>query len=224
MHRPKAGPDAGPAFVMPGTCRRRRALWLVRHGETEWSASGQHTGRTDIPLTDARRAAGRARSRRCLADLAPALVLSQPASTRAADRRTGRAARRRDRPRTSPSGTTASTRACTTRRDPRDGPDWTIFTHGAPGGETVDAGRRSRRPRAARAASALGAGRSSSSATDTSAGCSARAGSGCRSQAVRTCCSTRPRPACSARRTACRSIDALEPTESGRRGLTSPGD
>jgi broad specificity phosphatase PhoE len=52
-------------------------LWLVRHGETEWSAAGKHTGRTDVPLTpegeqSARVIGGALASRRF------ALVLTSP--------------------------------------------------------------------------------------------------------------------------------------------------
>ncbi len=52
-------------------------LYLVRHGETEWSRSGQHTGTTDLPLTEAGVAAARA-LRSMLGHLDNPLVLTSP--------------------------------------------------------------------------------------------------------------------------------------------------
>jgi broad specificity phosphatase PhoE len=52
-------------------------VFVVRHGETEWSLSGQHTGVTDIPLTENGRAVAR-RLRPILAEQSFTLVLTSP--------------------------------------------------------------------------------------------------------------------------------------------------
>jgi probable phosphoglycerate mutase len=54
-------------------------LWLIRHGETEWTLSGAHTGTTDIPLTSEGRRHAAALGA-YLASHVFAMVLSSPMS------------------------------------------------------------------------------------------------------------------------------------------------
>jgi probable phosphoglycerate mutase len=112
-------------------------LWLVRHGETEWSAAGKHTGSTDVPLTEAGRAAVRALAA-TLAERSYALVLTSPLSrardTCALAGLDGRAVVAEDL-REWDYGeyeglTTAEIRTLV--------PGWTVFTDDCPGGETPE--------------------------------------------------------------------------------------
>lgn len=52
-------------------------IWLIRHGETEWSRAGRHTGSTDLPLTQkGEQEADAVRDE--LTDVTPGLVLCSP--------------------------------------------------------------------------------------------------------------------------------------------------
>lgn len=110
---------------------------LVRHGATEWSESGQHTGRTDIPLTEE----GRRQAERVAVRLAGekfALVLVSPL-VRA--RQTARICRYGDAAEVDPDlvewdyGAYDGRTADDIRRER---PGWTPWNGGFPGGETLD--------------------------------------------------------------------------------------
>jgi broad specificity phosphatase PhoE len=118
-------------------------ITLVRHGETEWSASGKHTGRSDIPLTAKGEDAARRLGDR-LRDKSFAAVWSSP-SLRA--RRTAELA-----------GFTAEVKpdlaewdygayeGLKTKDILLERPGWSLFRDGCPQGESVaDAGARADR-------------------------------------------------------------------------------
>jgi broad specificity phosphatase PhoE len=57
--------------------REEQRVYLLRHGETEWSLNGRHTGVTDVPLTENGRVAARL-LRPILAKMTFLLVLTSP--------------------------------------------------------------------------------------------------------------------------------------------------
>jgi broad specificity phosphatase PhoE len=132
----KAGSDQEPAFAVPDPLPAGVELWLIRHGETEWSKSGQHTGRTDLPLTPTGEEQARA-LRGMLANVRPALVLSSP--------------RERALATACLAGLSVDAidedlaewdygdyEGLTTKQIRERVPRWTIWTHGAPNGETIE--------------------------------------------------------------------------------------
>jgi probable phosphoglycerate mutase len=110
-------------------------LWLVRHGETEWSRSGQHTGRTDVPLTPEGEATATALGP-ALADNAFAQVRTSP-RRRAAD--TARLAGFADAVVDDDLAEWdyGEYEGLTTPEIRETVPGWTVWTHPCPGGESA---------------------------------------------------------------------------------------
>ena len=112
-------------------------LFPIRHGETAWSLSGQHTGTTDIPLTDnGRRLAERLRP--ALAKEAFALVLVSPLQRA---RETCELAGFGDRAVIEPDlveWNYGAYEGLTPKQIHEQAPGWLIFRDGCRGGETPD--------------------------------------------------------------------------------------
>ena len=115
-------------------------VWLLRHAETEWSRDGRHTGRTDVPLTDAGREVARALRAR-VADHEFGLVLCSPLSrARETAELAGLEPQLRDDLVEFDYG---SYEGITTDEIRSQRPGWNLWRDGCPGGETADdVGRR----------------------------------------------------------------------------------
>jgi broad specificity phosphatase PhoE len=112
-------------------------LWLIRHGETEWSRSGAHTGRTDLPLTETGRTRAKALGT-LLKGRRFALVLSSPLQ-RALD--TCRLAGYGDAAQIEPNlheWNYGDYEGRTTAEIRKERPGWSLWEDGVPNGEPVE--------------------------------------------------------------------------------------
>lgn len=125
----------GTDGTRPVRDRARVQLWLLRHGETEWSRSGQHTGLTDLPLTpDGERSAVAAAT--ALAPVQFDRVLTSPLKRA---RRTAELAgypEAEDEP-DAVEWDYGDYEGISTDIIHKDVPGWSVWTHGAPNGESI---------------------------------------------------------------------------------------
>jgi len=112
-------------------------IWLIRHGETEWSLSGAHTGRTDLPLTpNGEKQALALRDRLAGHDFA--MVLTSPLQRA---RRTCELAGFGSKEQIEPNlleWNYGDYEGLTTADIRRKRPGWSLFRDGVPGGETIN--------------------------------------------------------------------------------------
>jgi probable phosphoglycerate mutase len=117
--------------------RHEQKIYLVRHGETQWSLSGQHTGVSDIPLTDNGRMAARL-LKTVLAGESFTLVLTSPLQRA---RETCELAGLGERAIIEPELVEwkyGDYEGLTTPQIRLTRPGWSVFRDGCPGGETPE--------------------------------------------------------------------------------------
>jgi probable phosphoglycerate mutase len=110
---------------------------LVRHGETEWSATGKHTGRTDVPLTDEGRRQAAALGA-CLKEWTLALILTSPLQRAVETCRLAGLGDRAEVRENLREWDYGEYEGRTTPEIRRDRPGWSLWTDGVPGGESLD--------------------------------------------------------------------------------------
>lgn len=115
----------------------RQCLWVVRHGETEWSAAGRHTGTTDMPLTARGREEARAIGPR-LARHEFAEVWSSPRMRAIETARLAGLGDRVEIVEDLAEWDYGHDEGRTTAEIQEDRPGWSIWSDGPKGGETIE--------------------------------------------------------------------------------------